>query len=59
MQPPPFTPDNHALYECDDFSGVQQAYPARFGFLCGGGNLNSMVQEAVAGETISEETYSA
>jgi hypothetical protein len=55
--PPPFTPEKHALYECDDYSGVRQEYPGRFGFLCGGGNLNSMVQEAVAGKPISQEDF--
>ena len=48
VMPPPM-PDNFpANYECEDFLPALKKHADRFAFLCGGGSLNVMIQQAVA-----------
>ena len=53
--PRPQPPANRNPYECDLFSAALKRLPERFAFLCGGGSLNPMIQEARDQTEVSEE----
>lgn len=46
MMPPPQPPTHPNLYECDLFIAALKRFPGRFAYLCGGGSLNPMIQQA-------------
>lgn len=62
LLPPPFPDDlkmQDAVYDCNDFQEILSVYPDRFSFLCGGGTLNVMIQQAIHGELVSVDDFKA
>lgn len=56
MVMPPPQPAGHArLYDCEVFTKALEKMPGRFAFLCGGGSLNPMIQEARDQKIVNSE----
>jgi len=53
--PRPQPPAHRNPYECDLFSAALRKLPERFAFLCGGGSLNPMTQQARDQTEVSED----